>query len=151
MKILGKYYRVHYGMLAVLSLLTSLVYWWGWHVSEIDGMAFSRSGAIATSILAFFIVSNYSERLGEAQQAVNNAIEEGGRWTDASKATRIGAKKRAKLFINFTRNVVQYWYAILLFIASIIWGMGDLFYVLSHDGSITCGEMTIKLIYLRAR
>lgn len=150
MKVLWKFYQNHYGMLAVLSFLSGIAYWWGWHVSNADGQAFSRSGAIATAILAFFIVSDYPDRLGKVQQAVNDAIDKSGSWTAASSAIRSDAKERAKAHLDWTRTVIQYWYAILLFIATMIWGFGDLFYLLAHDGSVTAGGAITKLLYLGA-
>lgn len=151
LKVLWKFYRTQYGELALLTLLSGIAYWWGWYVSKVDGMAFSRSGAIATAFLAFFIVSDYPERLGKVQQAVTDAIDKSGNWTDASRAIRSGAKDRAKAHLDLTRTVIQYWYAILLFIATMIWGLGDLIYVLEHDESVTAGELIMKLMYLGAR
>jgi len=150
LKVLWKFYRIQYGELALLTLLSSSAYWWGWYVSKMDGMAFSRSGAIATAFLAFFIVSDYPERLGKVQQAVNDAIDKSGNWTDASREIRSGAKNRTKTHLDLTRTVIQYWYASLLFIATMIWGLGDLFYVLKHDESVSAWELVVKLMYLGA-
>lgn len=148
MRVLWKFYRSQYGDIALLTLLSGLAYWWGWHVSKTDGMAFCRSGAIATAVLAFFIVSDYSERLSKALLAVNDAIDKSGRWTDASNAIRRGAKERTKTHLDLTKTVIQYWYGILLFIATMIWGLGDLFYVLYHDEKVTACELIVKLLYL---
>ena len=151
MKVQWKFYRIQYGELALLTLLSIIVYWWGWYVSKADGVAFGRSGAVSTALLAFFIVSDYPERLGKVQQAVNDAIDKSGNWTGASSSIRSGAKERAKALVDLTRTVIQYWYAFLLFIATMIWGLGDLFYVFQHDESVSAWDVVMKLVYLGAR
>lgn len=148
MTISWKFYWNQYRDIALLTLLSVFAYWWGWHVSKPDGMAFCRSGAIATAVLAFFIVSDYPERLSKVQQAVNDVIDKSGNWSNVSNPIRSGAKDRTKAYLDFTKTVIQYWYAILLFVATLIWGLGDLIYVLNHDEKVSACELVVKLLYL---
>jgi len=71
MKVGKKFYWQHFRFLLVLTIISIIAYWWGWHVSKPkDGTPFARSGAVATAVLIAFLVSNYAERLAQVKQDV---------------------------------------------------------------------------------
>ncbi len=151
MKVGYKYYLNHYTYLVLLTILSLLVYWWGWHnSSQNDGMPFSRSGAIATTILLAFVVSKYTERLEYLLKNINEMIEKGGNWTDASKDAREDLNYKIKTKFDQTKSCIQYWYTCLMLIATLIWGFGDQVYLIANDQVFSACEF-IKLIHLQTK
>lgn len=150
MKVTPRYYWNQYRFLAVLTILSSIVCWWGWFVSKsTDGMPFARSGAVATAILLAFLVSNYAERLEQVQRDAAAAIEGSGNWTQASAEIRKEANDKVKALVGCTRAAIRYWYACLMFLATMIWGLGDYFFLLVHRATpLTTGEIALRLFYL---
>lgn len=148
MKVSGKFYRKHYGLLALLTLLSILAYCWGWYVSTGDGVPFARSGAISTAILVFMTVSDYAERLLEVRRDIHAAMNKSGNWTSASELSRKALMDTVTNQVELTRKVIQYWYAALLFAATFIWGLGDLLYMTAHDHSAKFLRQALKIIYL---
>lgn len=152
MKIKFKYYFIHYNFLVILTILSLLAYWWGWHNSnEIDGMPFSRSGAIATAILLTYLVSNYTERLAYVLEDVTKMIQNRGNWTDASKYIRNDLQSKIKTKLDNTKSIIQYWYMFLMLIATLIWGLGDQFYLLANDQAISTCELVVKIVHLQTK
>jgi len=149
MKVNKKFYWKHFRFLVVLTILSIIVCWWGWHVSKpCDGMPFARSGAVATAVLIAFLVSDYAKRLGQVKPDVMDAFTKSGNWTGKSSEIRKGLEADIDKLVARTNTIIRYWYATLMFFATVIWGLGDYFYALVlHDPVLTMYEIASKLIY----
>ena len=153
MKVTLRFYYRNYRFIVVLTILSFVACAWGWFVSKpTDGMPFARSGAVATAILIAFLVSDYAEKLEQIRLDAAAAIERSGNWTAASAGVRKEADVKVKSLLDRTRAVIRYWYACLVLIATMIWGLGDYFFLLKHSAApLTVGEIALKLIYLGGR
>jgi len=148
MKVGKKFYWKHFRFLVILTILSIIVSWWGWHVSKLDGMPFARSGAVTTAALIAFLVSNYTERLAQVKRDVMDAFTKSVNWTEASSEIRKGLEADIDELVACTNTVIRYWYAILMFFATVIWGLGDYVYALIlHDPVFTMCEIATRLIH----
>lgn len=148
MKVNKKFYWTHFRFLVVLTILSIIVCWWGWHVSKPDdGMPFARSGAVATAVLIAFLVSNYSERLAQVKPDSMEAFAKSGNWTKASSGISKGLEADIDKLVACTNTIIRCWYATLMFFATVIWGLGDYFYVLFHNPVFTMCKIASRLIY----
>ena len=77
-------------------------------------------------------------------------IEKSGNWTDASKKSRENLNSKLKDKFDQTKSSIQYWYACLMLIATLIWGLGDQVYLIANDHVFSACEF-IKLIHLQAK
>jgi hypothetical protein len=52
--------------------------------------------------------------------------------------------------LNGVKKLIQAWYAVLLFVATLVWGLGDRFYELVHDHTIGCWDVLMRLLFLQS-
>ena len=153
MKVGRRFYWTYFKFLIVLTILSIIVCWWGWHVSKpSDGMPFARSGAVATAILITFLVSNYTETLTQVRCDIMTAFENSGNWTSASENVRKQLDDDIKKLTDYTQAIIRYWYATLMFLVTMVWGIGDRFYVLVlSNPALTICEIAGKLSSLASQ
>ena len=148
MKYQMKFWIKQFGWLVLLTSISFFTYWWGWHVSNPDGMSFGRSGAIATAILVFVVVYDYPERLEKVLRAYEYTIQKSGPWTKASESLRKSNSDRMKTELDCVKKAIHCWYATLLLFATMVWGLGDLIFVLSQDSNTTVTEKLVRLMHV---
>lgn len=74
-----------------------------------------------------------------------DAFDKSGNLTNASSEVRKGLESQINNLAACTCAVIRWWYATLMFVATTIWGLGDLAF---HDPMLTTCETVSRLIYL---
>ena len=110
------------------GLLSLACYVVGWHLSTAASpMPFTRAGALATAIAIGFTLYNYHEIIENSERAASEAIAK-----VTSRLPLTGEVTQRRIVRQLKRNslrvtrVVTVLQAIILILATLVWGFGDL-------------------------
>lgn len=118
-------YGTHAALNAVASACCYLV---GWHLSNCSSaMPLARAGALATVIAVGFTVWDYRAALAGSEQQAYELMK---RVTQAfpltGKASLADVERRLKANTRRASKVITAVHAVVLMIATFVWGFGDL-------------------------
>ncbi len=140
---------VMYKIPSAVTVIASVLLFWGWHVSTTDGIEFARSGALVTALSLAFMFWHYGQILADRERLVAKEVKEAIAAMNIRPEHTQDAGRTLEEHIHTHRNrterYITRWQAAIVAIGTLVWGFGDLIF---QYRNLPIPELFWRFIYL---